>query len=170
MWNMTGGSPSGDKFRMAPGARIAGRDGDSFKVRVTIPSDEDGFLGRQCPHCRQIFRVDGEDHEALPDEIELWCVYCGHHDDHSEFLTQQQHDRMMRAAGDIGVQIVGQALDKAFSGFTLVAAFRSPHGVWHRDPVPKEAVLPEIAAGHQRGETGPSPHLCGLFAAVRGVR
>lgn len=45
-------------------------------------------------------------------------MYCGHHDDHSEFLTQQQHDRVMRAAGDLGVQIVGRALDEAFGGFT----------------------------------------------------
>jgi hypothetical protein len=118
MWNVTGGLwGSGDEFRMAPGADIVGRDGDSFEMRVSIPSDEDGFFGRQCPSCRQIFRVDGDDYEALPNEIELWCVYCGHHDDHGEFMTQQQLDRAMRAAGDLGVQIVGQALDQAFSGF-----------------------------------------------------
>ncbi|GIJ12189.1 hypothetical protein ACFFMR_32765 [Micromonospora andamanensis] len=118
MWDVTGGSWDGfAKFRMAQGASIVGRDGDSFEVRVSIPSDEHGFFGRQCPSCRQIFRVDGDDYEALPDDLELWCVYCGHHEDHSEFMTQQQLDRAMRAAGDLGMQIVGQALDDAFSRF-----------------------------------------------------
>ena len=118
MWNVTDGGWDGlERFRMAPGADLVGRDGDSFKVRVSIPGDEHGFFGRQCPSCRQIFRVDGDDYEALPDDLVLWCVYCGHHQDHSEFMTQQQLDRALRAAGDLGVQIVGQALDDAFRGF-----------------------------------------------------
>jgi hypothetical protein len=87
-------------------------------MQVSMPSDEDGFFGRQCPSCRQIFRVDGDDYEALPDEIDLWCVYCGHHDDHGEFMTQHQLDRALRAVGDLGVQIVGQVREQAFSGFT----------------------------------------------------
>lgn len=116
MWNVTGGSWGGDEFRMASGAEIVGGDGDSFEMKVSIPSDEDGFFGRQCPSCRQIFRIDGDDYEALPDEVVLWCVYCGHHDEHSEFMTQQQLDRALRAAGDLGVQIIGQTLDQAFSG------------------------------------------------------
>lgn len=119
MRNVPGGSwGNSDNFRMATGAGIVGRDGDSFKLRVSIPSDEHGFFGRQCPSCRQIFRVDGEGYEALPDEVQLWCVYCGHHEDNSEFMTEQQLDRAMRAVGDLGVQIVGRALDKAFNGFT----------------------------------------------------
>ncbi|MEU5529352.1 hypothetical protein ABZ744_20685 [Micromonospora chersina] len=117
MRNVTGGLWDGsDGLRMAPGASVVGRDGDSFEMRVSIPSDEHGFFGRQCPSCRQIFRIDGSDYNALPDDVELWCVYCGHHDDHSEFMTQQQLDRAMRAVGDLGVQLVGRALDKAFSG------------------------------------------------------
>ena len=115
---MTGGSSGGlDEFRMARGARIVGREGDSYEMRVSVPSDEEGFFGRQCPSCRQLFRVDGDDYEALPDDVELWCVYCGHHEQHSEFLTQQQLDRAMRAAEDLGMQIVGQALDEAFGSF-----------------------------------------------------
>jgi hypothetical protein len=118
MWNANGGSWGGfDEFRMAQGAEIVGRDGDSYEMRVGIPSDEDGFFGRQCPSCRQLFRVDGDDYEALPDDLDLWCVYCGHHEDHSEFATQQQLDRAMRAAEDLGMQIVGRALDDAFEGF-----------------------------------------------------
>jgi hypothetical protein len=99
---------------MPDGAEIVGRQGDTFEMRVGIPSDEHGFFGRQRPSCRQTFRVDGHDYEALPDDVELWCVYCGHHVEHSKFVTQQQLDRALRAAGDLGVQIVGEALDGIF--------------------------------------------------------
>lgn len=85
-----------------------------IEMRVSIPTDDHGFFGRQCPGCSQVFRIDSEDYEALPDNVHLWCVYCGHHDEHSEFMTQQQLDRAMRAVGDIGVQMAGQMLDRSF--------------------------------------------------------
>jgi hypothetical protein len=118
MGTVTGGAWGGfSGFRMAQGADIVGSHGDSYEVLVSIPSDEHGFLGRQCPSCQQIFRVDADEYKALPDDLELWCVYCGHHQDHSDFMTRQQHDRVMRVAHDLGVQIVGQALDDAFGKF-----------------------------------------------------
>jgi len=55
--------------------------------------------------------------------LRLWCVYCGHDEDNSEFLTQQQCARVMRAAGDYAMQLVGQTLDHSFGQ----AAHRS-HG------------------------------------------
>jgi hypothetical protein len=71
-------SISGDQFRMADGARVLGHEADTVSVQVDMPTDERGFIGRQCPDCSQLFRVDGDDYEALPDGLELWCVYCGH--------------------------------------------------------------------------------------------
>jgi hypothetical protein len=115
MRDTTGGSwDDCGKYRMAPGASIIARDGDSFEMQVSIPGDDHGFFGRQCPSCRQLFRVDGDVYQAMPDDQELWCVYCGHHVDHREFMTQQQLDRAMRATKDLGTQIVGHALDEAF--------------------------------------------------------
>ncbi|MGW7336626.1 hypothetical protein [Streptomyces sp. NPDC054808] len=52
-------------------------------MRISIPLDEDGFLGRQCPDCSLLFRMDAQQYEALPDDLTLWCVYCGHHAEHS---------------------------------------------------------------------------------------
>src|SRR5215467_14169335 len=119
---------------MPEGAHIVGRQGDVFEMRVSMPTDEHGFFGRQCPACSQLFRVDSDDYEALPDDVELWCVYCGHHVDHSEFMTQHQLDRALRAVGDLGVQMVGQTLDGMFgrmarprsrSGFGIEIRYRS---------------------------------------------
>ena len=99
---------------MADGADVVGRQGDVFEMRVSVPTDEDGFFGRQCTGCSQVFRVDSDEYKALPEDLRLWCVYCGHHDEHSEFMTQQQRDRVMRAVGDLGVQLVGKMLGDSF--------------------------------------------------------
>jgi len=101
-------------YRMPDGAQIVGRQADTFTMRVSVPADEDGFYGRQCPRCSQIFRVDSGDYEALPEDLELWCVYCGHRAEHSEFMTSQQRNRVMRAAHDLAEQLVGKMIDDVF--------------------------------------------------------
>jgi len=120
VWSSSGG------FRMPDGAQIVGRHGHVFEMRVSVPTDEHGFFGRQCPACAQLFRVDGDDYEALPDDGRLWCVYCGHHAEHGEFTTEQQHARLTRAVDDLGVQIIGRTLDKTFGGLARRSRFRSP--------------------------------------------
>jgi hypothetical protein len=106
MWNHP-------NYRLPGGVEYIGADGDEIHLRVSMPTDEDGHFGRQCPSCSQIWRMHVEDYDALPDDLRLWCVYCGHEDDHSEFMTKQQLDRAMRAVGDIGVQLVQDTLDRA---------------------------------------------------------
>ncbi len=102
------------RFLLPEGAEIIGQAGDDITMSVSVPLDDDGFLGRECPSCTQTFRINGDDYEELPDDLHLWCVYCGHREEHTGFLTQQQQDRAMRTAGDIGVQMIGQAFDEAF--------------------------------------------------------
>ena len=99
-------------FRFPDGVEFLGDGGDgNVNFSVSIPVDDDGFRGRECPECEQHFRIAHEDYEALPDDLRLWCVYCGHDDDHSEFMTEQQAERVMRAAGDYAQQLVGRMLD-----------------------------------------------------------
>jgi hypothetical protein len=103
------------RFNLPDGAEYDGTDdygNDMF--RVSIPLDEHGFFGRQCLSCRRTFLVSKESYDPLPDDLRLWCVYCGHNDDHSEFMTSQQRARIMSLAADVGVQMVGQALDRSF--------------------------------------------------------
>ena len=102
-------------FRFADGSEFLGGDGSgSVSFNVSMPVDDDGFFGRECPECTQHFRIEGDDYDALPDDIRLWCVYCGHTDAHDEFLTSQQEARLMRVAGDYAQQMVGQMLDDTF--------------------------------------------------------
>ncbi len=105
----------GVSFRFPDGMEFLGDDGDgNAQFKVCIPLDDDGFFGRECPACHQNFRIAHDDYDGLPDDLELWCVYCGHHDDHSEFMTEQQRDRVMRAATDYAMQLLGRALDHSF--------------------------------------------------------
>jgi len=102
-------------FRFPDGVEFLGDGNDGHvNFRVTIPVDDDGFFGRECPSCEQHFRVSHEDYDRLPDDLRLWCVYCGHNDDHSDFMTQQQVERVTRVAHDYAMQAIGQVLDKSF--------------------------------------------------------
>lgn len=99
-------------FRFADGSEFLGSDGSgTVSFNVSMPLDDDGFFGRECPECAQHFRIAGDDYEALPEDVRLWCVYCGHYDVHEEFLTSQQEARLMRVARDYAHQMVAQKLE-----------------------------------------------------------
>lgn len=102
-------------FRTAEGASYEGKDEVGHDIfKVSIPLDDHGYFGRQCPSCQQIFRVNHADYEAAPEDLVLWCTYCGHQAPHSEFLTQQQKDRLMQVATDAGMQLIDNTIGKAF--------------------------------------------------------
>lgn len=153
-------------FQLPDGASFEGENSDgSMSFRISIPLDDHGYLGRECPDCEQLFRILGDDYEALPDDVRLWCVYCGNVDDPTEFVTSQQMERALRVAGDVGVQMVGEALDEAFGSL----AGRHQHGLlrityrsqpFFPDPLPgitEEEMIRERSCGS-----------CGLHYAVFG--
>lgn len=98
------------RFRTAEGATHEGRDeGGHEWFRVSIPADEHGYFGRQCPSCKQFFRMHLGDYDGLPDDLRLTCPYCGHVDDHSEYMTEQQRNRVMQVARDAALQTISEA-------------------------------------------------------------
>jgi hypothetical protein len=104
-----------DEFVFPVGAQQTGVDEEGNPLfAVSMPSDEDGYFSRQCPQCDQAFRILQDDYEALPDDARLWCVYCGHRDDHSEFLTDQQRDRAIAVVKAYAEQMIGSVMDAAF--------------------------------------------------------
>jgi hypothetical protein len=129
-------------FHLPDGASYEGENPDgTMSFRISMPLDDHGYFGRECPECEQLFRIAGDDYEALPDDVHLWCVYCGHSDDHTEFVTSQQMERALRVAGDVGVQMAGDALDAAF-GSLASQHRRGPLRITYRsepffpDPLP----------------------------------
>lgn len=112
-------------------------------MQVDMPTDEQGFFGRQCPNCSQLFRIEGDDFAALPDDLQMWCVYCGHQDGRNEFLTTQQLERAQRAVGDWAMRSIGRTLDRSLrrlatprpsSGFGIQVTVRS--SPFHMRPLP----------------------------------
>jgi len=102
-------------YRTADGASYQGRDASgNERFSVSIPFDEHGYFGRECPACHQTFRMHGGDYDALADDLVLTCPYCGHEEEHSEFMTTQQRERVMQVAHDAAMQLVSDALDKSF--------------------------------------------------------
>jgi hypothetical protein len=103
------------RYSLPDGAEYNGTDEDGNDLfLVEIPLDEHGFFGRQCPSCQRTFLVANESYDALPDDLQLWCVYCGHRSDHSDFMSSQQTARIMSLAEDVGRQLVDQMLDTTF--------------------------------------------------------
>ena len=153
-------------FRFPDGVEFVGDDGDGqVQFKVSIPLDDDGFFGRECRECGQLFRIAHDDYDALPDDVELWCVYCGYHDDHSEFMTEQQRDRVMRAASDYAMQLIGRALDDSFG--RMARSSRSSFvKITYRSKPFYPAPLPEIDEDRLVRER--ACEQCGLRYAIFG--
>jgi len=81
------------QFRFPDGVEYLGGSGNEVRFNVSMPTDDDGHFGRECPNCNKILRVSADDYDALPDDLTLWCAYCGHSDDHSEVTDQARNTR-----------------------------------------------------------------------------
>lgn len=61
----------------------------NINKKVKLPTDEDGFIGRECPKCNRYFKVKVE--TGLNTSI-CHCPYCGYTADYSVFTTKDQTD------------------------------------------------------------------------------
>lgn len=102
-------------YRMPDGAEIVSESGSKVTMSVTIPGDDAGYFGRQCPSCKRIFRMHIADYEALPDDSRLTCPYCSAEDEHSEFFTEQQIERVRGAASEYANQFIEASVDDMFT-------------------------------------------------------
>lgn len=93
---------------------------DGFEAPISIPVDDDGFFGRECPSCEAPFKMRHDEYDALPDELELTCPYCGHSEEHGAFISSAQQARVMAAAQGLLEQWaheqIGGMLERTFGG------------------------------------------------------
>lgn len=96
-------------------------------VNITLPTDEDGMLPRQCPNCDQPFAIHGQTYE---DEhyLNLRCPYCEWIEEFDEFLTEEQAQFAKATATnealDMAGDIIGDALKDAFGGIKSSKNFK----------------------------------------------
>lgn len=76
---------------------------DHEKVSVTIPADEAGYVGMECPACRRYFKVK----LATVTGEQLHCPYCGQSGESAEFRTRAQMEYARSVAAQ---QVSGKLL------------------------------------------------------------
>jgi hypothetical protein len=60
------------------------------RINVTLPTDDEGFLGRECPkpECEGYFKI--KPGTGLSGKLPCHCPYCGHSEGHDHFATKEQ--------------------------------------------------------------------------------
>ncbi|MCL5257284.1 MAG: hypothetical protein M1319_05755 [Chloroflexi bacterium] len=138
---------------------------DDIKLKVSLITDENGYLGRECPieECKGYFKVlVGTGLEGVGYS---YCPYCGHKGDHNTFYTQDQMEYIRSAAlnaisDELGKQLKKMEFSTRPSGpFGISISLKHEHG--RRIPIHryKEKAL----------ETYVECPNCGLKYAVYGV-
>lgn len=114
--------------------------GDEYEIEVSVdfPSDSDGFIRRECPHCLRQFKWhDGpanEEAERHP-EAELYsCPLCGQSAEVDPWNTQEQVDLVEQMAMPQIMRHVNEDLDAMFRRMKGITYTRSA------DEYPDESV------------------------------
>ncbi len=130
---------------------------DGFTGAVSIPPDEDGYIGRRCAGCDGKFRMLATEYNSLPEDADLTCPYCGNRADHSEFMTEGQRERAFAGAEAITEQHIHDMVDdifaRAFGGGQQAPSRGSMFSVEFKyTPGPRPAVrpLPEVIEDRAR--------------------
>ena len=98
------------------GSPTSSEDRSTWSMKVSIPSDEEGYFGRLCPGCGGFFKLGVADFKAAPDGLQLFCSYCGHHADAGDYLTTDQRERALSAAQAIAIAKIQEMLGELPSG------------------------------------------------------
>lgn len=135
-------------------------------VSVSIPADEDGFTGRECPkpECEGYFKI--EFGTGLPGgELPCHCPYCGHTAGHDHFWTKAQ----IEYAKSIALRKITGALHKDLK---KLESNHKPKGLFGIGISMKFQPGPPIPIYHyreQRLETEVTCDYCTLRYSVYGV-
>jgi endogenous inhibitor of DNA gyrase (YacG/DUF329 family) len=88
---------------------------EGFQASLSLPVDDDGFFGRECPACEQPFKMKAEEWEALPEDLRVTCPYCGEQPEAAnDFMTQDQQERVEAAINALAEQYVHGAVSAMF--------------------------------------------------------
>lgn len=67
---------------------LPSRFGSHEEFNISLPSDADGYTGRECPNCGNYFKIMFG--TGLKDIEKCYCPYCGGHEHQSQFHTAAQ--------------------------------------------------------------------------------
>lgn len=84
---------------------------------LSIPADDDGFLGRECPRCRGRFKIDITRYDDRG-FMNLRCPYCRFVAELDTFTTGEQRGYINSTAQNFARQVAEQITEEAFSGLS----------------------------------------------------
>ena len=76
----------------------------------SLPADENGFIGRECPVCSRYFKI--KPGTGLPHATNCYCAYCGKTGENTDFYTKDQ----IEFAKSLALREVHRQLGEAFQG------------------------------------------------------
>lgn len=87
-----------------------------FKMEISIPTDNDGFVLFQCPLCGEFFKLVAGDAQS-EDVIEIWCPCCGLKSEN--YLTEDVIELAMKMTENIAMGMIFKEtknLERQFNG------------------------------------------------------
>ena len=136
------------------------------RVQVTIPKDEECYLGRECPQpdCEGYFKI--KPGTGLTGEnLACHCPYCGHQDDPNDFFTTEQ----IEYAKSIVLRGVAEVIHKDLKKLEFDHKLQGGFGIGISLKVKAGAPLPIRHYRERELETKITCENCTLQYAVYGV-
>ena len=122
-------------------------------ISVPISHDEEGYFDRECPseECEFQFKVHLEDWKALVRDEEVFCPFCGHTADSTEWNTEEQVEHLKEAAIAHLRSTMGDALRRDADRWNRRQPRNSFISVTMKvDSRPQQVALPPAAAEPMR--------------------
>ena len=163
------------------------RHGSEIMSSVSIPSDDDGFFGRECPErdCLAYFKLHGDEYHLAKETGLLSCPSCGIRANHETFMTPEQVQRSNAAIRELAEATAHQLLRDALQGLQVPPGIRGQLDLQARPAAPPTALAdlhrardrPHLqvpgrraSCGHLRPAAGQSVLRAGYAAASRARR
>lgn len=104
------------KYRLPSGMSEPVRDGSHITSTVSIPTDPEGFFGRQCrqPDCGSYFKIHQSEFAPQKAIGVLACPTCGVQQAWDDLMTDEQRARAMAAARELALEAASRMLGSAF--------------------------------------------------------
>ena len=133
---------------------------------ISIPTDEDGMTGRECPveACLGYFKVKfGTGLKG--DNVPCVCPYCGHRGPHNTFWTKQQ----LEYAKSVAMREVTDLVHKELKKMEFNVPARGPFGIGFSMKVERGSPHPIRYYREKTLETNVTCSSCTLEYAIYGV-
>jgi hypothetical protein len=100
------------RSRLPDGMADPKRTPSGWQSSVSLPLDDDGAFGRQCPDpaCNAYFKVFNDDYALAREQRRLSCPSCGYTRDDESFHTDDQRKRIEAAAHQLARAAAHQVL------------------------------------------------------------